>query len=454
MFWKFSFQPRRPNSFKPGQENLNLRSLIVVDRDADRECSKCLYDEKHPFGLEFSASGVCSGCTTHEEKNSQSFDAGIKELQNFILERRPRPSSGFDCLIPIQPSPEYFYLVHLVKNEIGLNPLLCFYNNQFSTRVGIQNLARIKEVFDLDLEVFITSPTTYRRAVRHSIRTLGSVSWPAKAGEIAFALRLAKQRGIPAIIWPYNDATEQVGAFSYADKSQLAFHSWVHFELNGKSPDAFFSSSSGLPEDAKWQFQMPYKPDGPAVGIYASNYIPWDSRRFAEEAVLNHSALSAKNPGTFDTYDKSHDHVALTFQDLLKHVKFGYGKVRDHLVQEVRFGRLDRETAIEIERSQQPEALYESIEPFASWLGISSQNLRWVLEYWNKKRIEPFGLESQTRGNTPQPPLSQNATRFLGGYLLSESLPQNPGPILFGKGIGWRESFSQKTKTQGESNRS
>ena len=33
-------------------------------------CKKCLYSNKHPFGITFDENGICSGCQIHEEKNT------------------------------------------------------------------------------------------------------------------------------------------------------------------------------------------------------------------------------------------------------------------------------------------------------------------------------------------------------------------------------------------------
>ncbi len=73
------------------------------------------------------------------------------------------------------------------------------------------------------------------------------------------------------------------------------------------------------------------------VGIYLSNYLPWDSRRYSEEMIAKFGASAAKNKRTFDTYDRIDDKTYMTIHDILKQAKLGYSRVTDNLCREIRF---------------------------------------------------------------------------------------------------------------------
>ena len=44
-----------------------------------------------------------------------------------------------------------YYVVHLVKNKLKLNPLLVSYNKYFNTPLGIRNLSNLRIKLDVDI---------------------------------------------------------------------------------------------------------------------------------------------------------------------------------------------------------------------------------------------------------------------------------------------------------------
>lgn len=414
------------------------QSLSAVKLASQRpflQCRACLYDSRHPFGLTFDKSGLCSGCTTHLEKSSLDWNSRFSMLERLIQPHRAR-KGNYDCVIPIRGTAEYFYVVDIVKNQLGLNPLLVAFNSQFNSAAGIQNLDLIRDTFDCDILLKTQSPQIYRKLMRETLSRFGSVHWPFLAGHTVWPVRVAVQHQIPLIVWPVHQPTEQVGMFSYLEENEMTRRSRHEHDLMCFEAQELVSGEALLRNEDVLTSMYPSDRELAAAGIrgiYLSNYLPWDRRRYSEEAVRRFGAQAADCPGTFDTYDHVDNLVYMSVHDAIKRRKLGYGRVRDHLCQEIRFGRITRSDALNIEsfftQTIAKTGGYESLNKmFFDWLGINAQSFGWLLDYH-------FGLDNNATVGTKSEPTSVQS-RFIDSYLSTRpSIGLEREFILIGKGL-------------------
>ena len=102
-------------------------------------CKTCLYHEYHPLGITFNADGVCSGCLIHKEKNEIDWSERLDRLKKIVEPYKSKVRGIHDCIIPVTGARDSFYTVHIVKNILGLNPLLVNYNTQYNSPTGVRN---------------------------------------------------------------------------------------------------------------------------------------------------------------------------------------------------------------------------------------------------------------------------------------------------------------------------
>ncbi len=347
-----------------------------------RQCRRCLYTTAHPFGLTLDAEGICSGCRTHEEKNSLDWTARRPLLDGRVRAHpgRHRPRD-YDCIVPVRGTPEYFKVLDVVKNELGLNPLVVAYNSQFNSRAGIMNLDLLRDTFDVDLLHYTSNPVVYRKLIRESLARFNSMRWPFLAGETQFPVQVAVEKKIPLIIWPYHQPTEQVGAHSYTEEPEMTRRSRHEFDLLGCEPAELVTVESLVNDRDIEDLQYPADrllARHDVRGLYLANFLPWDSRRYSEEMIARYGALAARNHRTFDTYDRIDDMTYMTVHDMLKFSKLGYSRVTDNLCREIRFNRLSRDDARVLERYYQAEIPEAEIATFCAWLGISVVGFHWL----------------------------------------------------------------------------
>lgn len=404
-------------------------------------CSRCLYSTAHPFGLVLDPEQICSGCRVHEEKFSLDWEARERHLAKLLAEAKTiAKGSEYDCVVPVRGTPEYFFVLDLLKNKYGLRVLAVSYNHQFNTAVGIRNLARMKDHFDVDFRQYTSSTPVYRKIVRESLVRLRSARWPAIAGETSFPVWTAIELGIPLIVWPLHQATEQVGAHSYCEQIEMTRTGRHSFDLLDTEPQDLVR-----PETLLHPFDMEdllYPPDrllrrSGVRGVYLANFLPWDSRSNAEFAVAHLGALACQNDRTFDTYDRVDDGCYMGIHDRLKFSKFSYSRVTDSLCTEIRFGRVTRDVAVEIESFYQSDMALDSVSEFTRWLGSSNSNdLNWLVQ-WSEGAQTFF---SEPLEASVPPDLSVSARKFIDAYHVNApAISTNRTYELIGKGLEFDE---------------
>lgn len=365
----------------------------------------------------------------HEEKQQLDWNNRFDLLQERVAARRPR-SNRYDCVVPVRGTPEHFYALDIIVNRLGLRPLVVAYNTQFNSPAAIRNIDLMRDIFDVDVEMYASNPAIYRKQIRESMVRMGSVRWPLIAGVTQFPVRTAVDKRISLVIWPFHQPTEQVGTHSYREECKMSRRDRHEYDLMGIEPNELVTTDTLLTSRDVEDLQYPSDAElarHDVVGMYLSNYVPWDSRTFSEEAIEGFGAVSALNPRTFDPYDRVDDMVYMTSHDLLKQAKLGYARVTDNLVREIRFGRIDRNLALEIRNEYQGQFPAAELKVFLEWLGMSEDAFRWLL------RALPYGEPDPSERTTE---LSVAARAFVDGFRVTGGrVHDSNGFTLFGKGL-------------------
>lgn len=102
-----------------------------------KRCTKCLLPETFPYIL-FDADGVCNYCNNYsriECKGTKAFAEYVKTFRR----RDGRP----DCLIPFSGGRDSSFVLHYVREELGMTPLAYSYDWGMITDLARRNQARM-----------------------------------------------------------------------------------------------------------------------------------------------------------------------------------------------------------------------------------------------------------------------------------------------------------------------
>jgi N-acetyl sugar amidotransferase len=375
-------------------------------------CNNCLYGDSHPLGLIINSSGLCSGCQIHEEKYSLDWKHRFEKLKKITKEYKSLNKKNYDCIIPVSGGAESYWVVHVVKNLLDMNPLLVSYNKYYNTDLGIRNLSNLRIQFDCDFLLMNVDPRKVKKITKTTLRILGSIYWHCIAGQTVFPVQTARDLEVPLIIWGAHQGIEQVGMFSHEHEVEMTRRYRKDHDLMGYEAEDLITPESTLDEDDIWQFIYPDDLDIDKIGIrgiYLSNYIPWDPKKQDEEMIKKYKFKSSSHKRTFDTYEHVDCFNYMNIHDKLKFYKHGYSKITDHASREIRHGRLSRDDAeLLVEYYEKKNINYENY--FNEWLGIKKESMDillnlqksktfWKLNDWNKKIWDFYGWSNIRKKN-------------------------------------------------------
>lgn len=372
-------------------------------------CTRCLYTTDHPLGLSLDDDGVCSGCRIHEEKDMLDWVARWQQLESLVKPYRSKDPAVYDCIVPVTGANDSHFILHLVKERLGLNPLLVTYNKYFNTPLGIRNLANLRIRFNCDILIQNVNPNAVKRITRTTLRMMGSLYWPCLAGQSVFPVQTAVRFGVPLIIWGAHQGLEQVGMFSHEHEVEMTRRYRRDHDLMGYEADDLLSIFDTLSEEDIWQYRYPDDHDLHRVGvrgIYLGNYVRWDPKAQHEQMVASHGYKGAYFARTFDTYDYVDCYNYMDAHDRVKLLKCGFSKVTDHACREIRHGRLTRQDAEALVHHYQNAPT--SHEPrFLEWLDLTESGFNFIV---NQHRNPKFWCEDRPgRWVRREPLLSSNS---------------------------------------------
>lgn len=352
-------------------------------------CTRCLYPANHPLYLTFDADGVCSGCRVHEEKDDLDWRERFEKVKRLVSSYRARTRSIHDCIVPVSGARDSYFIVHVVKNLLGLRPLLVTYNKHYNTQVGIRNLAYLRSLFACDLMTMTVSPDRVKRITRETLRLRGSMYWHCLAGQTVFPVQIAVKFKIPLIIWGAHQGVDQVGMYSHLDEVEMTRKYRKEHDLMTLESEDLLAQSDVLRASDLEQFRYPHDKEVEAIGvrgIYLNNYVRWDTKAQHELMIERYGYETAAQLRTFDTYNDVDSFHYSGLHDYIKLLKFGYGKVTDHASREIRLRRLTREDGIRLV-SQYQDRTPSDLPLFLKWLGMTEEEFWPLIDVYRDPRI-------------------------------------------------------------------
>ena len=414
-----------------------------------RICNRCHYTSLHPLYITFDKKGICSGCLIHEEKDQLEWEPRAEKLEKILAGYRNTTGNNYDCIIPVSGARDSYFIVHMMKNVYGMNPLLISYNKQYNTDLGIRNLANLRIRFNCDLITQTINPDTIKKITRGTIRQLGSIYWHCLAGQTVYPVQMAVKFKIPLIIWGAHQGVDQVGMFSHLDEVEMTRKYRKEHDLMGFEAEDMINNFDNITEKDISQFKYPDDKEIERIGvrgIYLNNYIRWDSKSQHEKMISNFGYETGPQTRTFDTYNDVDSFNYSDVHDYIKFLKYGYGKVTDHVCREIRLKRmtrLDGKNLIKEYSSNGPV----NLSLFCEWLGIKESGFHFLIDLhrnpkiWRRNiewewKLAPEFFELLNDIKTPEPEFS-NITKDI-NYTITPSIRKSYSDdkyILIGKGF-------------------
>ena len=408
-------------------------------------CKRCLYTNKHPLGITIDKEGICSGCRIHEEKDYLDWDSRLDLLKSIVKPYKSINSSNYDCIVPVTGGNDSYFIVHVVKNILKLNPLLVTHNKYFNTPLGIRNLSNLRIKFNCDIIIQNININVVKKITKETLRKFGSIYWPCIAGQTVFPVKTAINYKIPLIIWGAHQGVEQVGMYSHLNQVEMTRRYRKDHDLMGFEADDLIAVENNLTEEDIHGFRYPEDYDLNSVGvrgIYLGNFIRWDPKKQHELMIKLYDYETSSFKRTFDTYEHVDCFNYMDIHDQLKLIKHGFSRVTDHACREIRHKRITRQQGLNLVRNYQNKGLTH-IDLICEWLGISEKSIPVIFNYFRNpqfwKELEPGqfifnGISEQLMENKINQDLSSFSNEL--NFKINSKLIRNHERkyIIIGKG--------------------
>ena len=346
-----------------------------------RYCTNCLEPDTRP-DTEFDGDGVCLPCRYYRTLDQIDWDERRGALEEISDWAKARNVSGYDCIVPVSGGKDSHRQAVYCRDELGLKPLLvsCAYPPEEQTERGADNIANLIEL-GFDCVYVSPGPETWRRAMTTGFRKYGNIFKSTELPLYASTPKVAIAYHIPLIIYGENPAIAWGGSGGSkdGDASRLKYSN----TLGGG--DLSWLQDDGFDAGQLYWYNYPSDDELAQAGlrfIYLGYYLP-DFLDFVNgEFAVAHGLVcrtgedaDPEQSGNLQVYDAL-DCDFLAANQMLKAIKFGFGKVSDQCSVAVRWGKLDRDEAIKLLQKYDGKCAPRYIEQFCRYIGIREE------EFW------------------------------------------------------------------------
>ena len=336
-------------------------------------CKKCIQPDTRP-DIFFTEDGVCGACLWEEEKKLIDWDAREKELSD-IANWAKEKNSDYDCVIGVSGGKDSTTQAIIAKEKLGLHCLLVNGEPDNATELGKENIENLKNL-GFDVISLRPNPKVLRTLVK---RDFYKYLNPVKVTEYtlwASAHIIAEKFNIPLIIQGQN-----IGLTVGASNSPL-----------GKGSDALKINECDT-LSAGWQDYLEvkdvnekdlifYRYDRQRLekkgirAIWLQYFMKeWSDRGNAEFSKQygvkwREEGFDPSSIGTYVPYVQL-DSSLHQVNQMLKHIKLGFGECMDHACYDIREGRITRQEGIDLVKKYDGKCGQSYIDNFCKFLNIS-----------------------------------------------------------------------------------
>jgi len=148
-------------------DDAKLRGMLEFNSERIaklKRCTKCLLPETFPF-IKFDDKGVCNICRNYKPKNQP---ATLDKLMELVEPYRSKTGAP-DCIVPFSGGRDSSYALHVIKEDLKLNPIAFTYDWGVVTDLARRNIARMCGKLGVENILVSADIKTKRENIRKNI---------------------------------------------------------------------------------------------------------------------------------------------------------------------------------------------------------------------------------------------------------------------------------------------
>ena len=356
-------------------------------------CKKCVYPAI-AVNLDLDEKGTCSSCRTFDkfkEIPQDFWEKRKKKFEEIISQVLKNNKSNYDCVIPVSGGKDSYYQTHIIVSEYGLKPLLVTYHGNNYLPEGDYNRDRMRQAFNADHLVFGPSVEILKKLNRLCFKKMGDMNWHAHCGIMTYPVQMAAKFNIPLMIWGETN-WDISGMYEPDDFVEFSARVRHEHDLRGfEWYDMLDDKTEKLTEkDLLW---AKYPSDEEILkvgvrGLYIGNFFKWDPDWHSKMVQEKYGFMPRKEPfqRTYRNFSNLDDRYENGAHDLLKFIKFGYGRASDHASKDIRNGYMTREQGIEMVKKHD-HVVSDDLYYWLNYVGMEEEEFWKIADTFRDPRV-------------------------------------------------------------------
>ena len=363
------------------------KSLLNKSKGIDelRYCNRCCFPSTME-SISFDELGICKSCQSSEDKMSINWVEREKQFKKILEDAKKKSHSNYDCVLPISGGKDSFFQAHILVKKYKIKPLAVTFSHNWFTEIGVYNLHRCLEVFNLDHIQFTPARNLVNKLAKKSISAIGDSCWHCHSGIGAFPMQIATKFNIPLLCWG-ESVSENDGRGKYSDP-KIKFDRDYFQKVSAKQTPNQMVDDKISKKDI-FPFQLPgYKEisDKKVYGVHIGDYFFWDEERQVEFIKKEYGWKESKMEGAYKRF-KSVECVMSGVHDYLCYLKRGFGRATWQAAVDIRNGILSRDEAFNL-IDQFDTKVPGALDYFIKTTGLSKKELYQIMEKKKHKLIK------------------------------------------------------------------
>lgn len=337
-------------------------------------CTKCVTPETHET-INFDENGVCSICRNVAYKQEQ-IDWEAKRTEFRALVESHRNKGQYDCIIPFSGGKDSTWTLYRLMTEYKVRPLVVMFDHGFMRPGVSENALRAFRSLGVDVHRFTPNWKVVQRTMLEALKRKGDFCWHCHTGIFAYPMQVAVMTKTPLVIWgePSAEYTSYYGYDEQEEVDEKRFNRFVNLGITAEDMQGMLGTGIDLRD--LMPFQYPALRDLrqlKARSVCLGSYEPWDVKMQFDVIQRELGWQGDQVEGVPPGYD--YEKIECFMQgvrDYIKYLKRGYSRVSHLTSIDIRNGRLDRATALQMVQEYEGKKP-QSLAVFLEYLGITEK---------------------------------------------------------------------------------
>lgn len=336
-------------------------------------------------GIIFNEEGVCSACVHYENRRNIDWEKRYSELEA-LCDKYRRDDGYYDCIVTVSGGKDSHYQIYVMKELMGMNPLLVNVYNFDWTDTGRHNFNNMTESFGCDMVSLHLNRKLAKKMIRIAFEEWGSPTWYWDRAVYVWPIKTAIRYDVPLIVYGENVSYEYGG---FQNEETYSAREQVNNDV-AKNIDIEFWESKGIERRDLNPIIYPSAEEIDEAGLepmYLSYFIPWiETRNLAIAKKYGFKTLGNEwdREGFIDDWIQI-DAVSYLVHPWLKYPKYGHTVATDVASKLIREGEISRKEGIKLVKNHDHCLDQKSVEAFLDFTGYTAKGFWTIVDkFYNR----------------------------------------------------------------------